>query len=94
VVGLTRVLAREFGRDGIRVNAIAPGYVPFPKRHSPRTAEANRVVQEQIRSAQCIQETLTPDDLAGTIEFLCSSDSDAITGQVLNLDNGWTHGGH
>ncbi|WP_236007798.1 SDR family NAD(P)-dependent oxidoreductase [Nakamurella leprariae] len=90
-LGLTRALARELGGDNICVNAVSPGYVPVdtPKAvHDPAAAQA---LIERTRAEQCLHRTETPEDLAGTIEFLCSGDSDFVTGQVFNVDGGWTH---
>ncbi|MGB3437654.1 MAG: SDR family oxidoreductase [Actinophytocola sp.] len=92
VVGLTRALARELGPAGIRVNAIAPGYIPVdtPKAvHSPAAAAA---LEERVAAEQCLPLVGKPSDLAPVVEFLCSADSDFVTGQVLNVDGGWVHG--
>lgn len=89
VIGLTRALARELGEYGIRVNAIAPGYVPVETQKAVRTPEAAESLRRRILAEQSIHATLTPDDLAGAVEFLCASASDSITGQVLNVDGGW-----
>jgi 3-oxoacyl-[acyl-carrier protein] reductase len=89
-MGLTRALAKEFGPDNICVNAISPGYVPVdtPKAvHNPAAAQA---LIERTQAEQALHRTETPDDLCGAIEFLVSADSDFITGQVLNVDGGWT----
>jgi 3-oxoacyl-[acyl-carrier protein] reductase len=91
IVGLTRALARELGPDGIRMNAIAPGYVPIPKPDAIHTPEAVERLTARIAAEQCIPQTLVPDDLAGTIEYLCSPDSDFVTGQVINIDAGWVY---
>lgn len=91
VMGLTRALARELGPDGIRVNAISPGWVPVdtPKRvHDP---DAQQRLAERMVREQCLPRVEEPEDLCGTVEFLCSSDSDFVTGQVLNVDGGWSH---
>lgn len=91
IVGLTRALARELGPAGIRVNAIAPGYAPVNTTkvvHAPEAAEALR---QQMISQQCLPVTATADDLCGTVEYLCSADSDFVTGQVINVDGGWSH---
>ncbi|WP_372452603.1 SDR family oxidoreductase [Pseudonocardia nigra] len=45
-----------------------------------------------MAAEQCLPVTGTPEDLAGTVEFLCSADSDFVTGQVFNVDGGWAHG--
>jgi 3-oxoacyl-[acyl-carrier protein] reductase len=91
VVGLTRALAHELGPQHICVNAIAPGYVPVdtPKAvHSPAAAAALR---QRMIDEQCLPRTETPQDLCGAVEFLCSADSDFVTGQVINVDGGWAH---
>lgn len=90
VVGLTRALAKELGPDGIRVNAVAPGYVPVDTKKPVHKPEAARALRERIASEQCLPRTEVPADLCGPIEFLCSGQSDFVTGQVLNVDGGWT----
>ncbi|WP_165978284.1 SDR family NAD(P)-dependent oxidoreductase [Actinomadura darangshiensis] len=92
VVGLTRALSRELGPDGIRVNAIAPGYIPVETRKTVHTPEAALALRERMKSEQCLPVVGVPDDLSGAVVFLCSPDSDFITGQVVNVDGGWTHG--
>lgn len=87
VIGLTRCLARELGRDWIRVNAIAPSLVLTEGTAKFFGAKQEQVAQA-IAGAQALQRNLVPEDLVGTVAFLCSSDSHFITGQTLMVDGG------
>lgn len=91
VVGLTRALARELGPHHVCVNAIAPGYIPVDTLKAVHLPEAAAAVRDAVVAEQCLPQVGTPDDLCGTVEFLCSADSDFVTGQVFNVDGGWTH---
>lgn len=90
VLGFTRGLAREVGRFGITVNTVAPGMM---WNKSSRMLDANkklrfRSLAEASRQGRATPRDLLEEDLVGTILFLSSSDSDMITGQVLNVDGG------
>lgn len=83
--GLTRSLAREFGADRIRVNALAPGWTMTPKQLE------HWVTPEGLAAhlaRQCLPDTLSPDDIAGGCLFLASDISRAMTGQTLVIDGG------
>ncbi len=85
VVGFTRATAHELGQHGITVNALAPGaYMPLD---SEQTDDNLRRMQ-QIVSFQAIKRPQIPLDLVGAMLFLCSDDSDFMTGQVLCVDGG------
>jgi 3-oxoacyl-[acyl-carrier protein] reductase len=71
------------------VNAIAPGYTPVSTPKAVHNAGQAELLREQMIAEQCLKRTETPDDLCGAVEFLASSSSDFITGQVLNVDGGW-----
>jgi galactose dehydrogenase len=83
--GLTRSLAREFGRDRIRVNAVAPGWVLTQKQKdlwvTPEGLAAHL-------ARQCLKDTLEPEDIVGGVLFLASDASRMMTGQALVIDGG------
>jgi 3-oxoacyl-[acyl-carrier protein] reductase len=83
VIGLTKTLAREVASRGIRVNAIAPGFID---------TEMTRVLDEEVRQKLIEQIPLArlglPEDVARCVNFLVSYKSSYITGQVINLNGG------
>jgi 3-oxoacyl-[acyl-carrier protein] reductase len=83
LIGLTKALAKELGGRGIRVNAIAPGYI---------ATELTNVLPEQARDAILANTPLgrlgEPSDVARAVRFLCSDASAFITGDVLAVDGG------
>jgi NAD(P)-dependent dehydrogenase (short-subunit alcohol dehydrogenase family) len=82
LIGMTRSLAQETGEFGICVNAIAPGLVEHEGQNAPKALTELQLKQRSIKRLQ------TPDDLIGTLVFLCSSDSDFMTGQTIVVDGG------
>jgi NAD(P)-dependent dehydrogenase (short-subunit alcohol dehydrogenase family) len=82
LIGMTRSLAREVGSYGICVNAIAPGLVEHEGQNAPKALTELQLKERSIKRLQ------TPDDLMGTLVFLCSSDSDFMTGQSIVVDGG------
>ena len=87
VIGLTRGLARELGRDNIRVNALAPSAVLTEGTNEFFGDKLDRALQA-IKAQQTIQRNLVPGDLAGTMAWLLSDDSAFITGQTIAIDGG------
>jgi NAD(P)-dependent dehydrogenase (short-subunit alcohol dehydrogenase family) len=87
VIGLTRGLARELGRDNIRVNAVAPSAVMTEGTVEFLGDKLDRGL-EVIRAAQSIQRTLEPADLVGTIAWLIGDGSKFVTGQTIAVDGG------
>jgi NAD(P)-dependent dehydrogenase (short-subunit alcohol dehydrogenase family) len=87
VVGFTRALARELGKDRITVNAIAPGaVVPEGNYNDVSQARVTRIVEHQ-----CVKRPQREQDLAGAVVFLCSPESDFISGQIITVDGGLTN---
>ena len=86
VHGLVNGLARELGRDRIRINALVPGWVITEKQRLLWLDEAG---EEQIRRAQCLPGYVQADDLARMALFLAADDSRMCTGQNFIVDGGW-----
>jgi len=87
VIGLTRGLARELGRDRIRVNALAPSAVVTEGTREFFAGRVERAL-ETIKLGQTIQRNLMPEDLAGTVSWLVSDASSFVTGQTIAVDGG------
>jgi NAD(P)-dependent dehydrogenase (short-subunit alcohol dehydrogenase family) len=85
VVGLTKSLAREFGPDNIRVNAIAPGAVITDRQRSLWMSEKDIAA---YRARQCLDRILLAEDVARMALFLASDDSAMITKQCFLVDGG------
>jgi D-xylose 1-dehydrogenase len=86
ILGLTRSLARDFGQFGIRVNAVAPGWImtrrQLEKWVTPET-------EAEIMNRQCLKRKLQPVEIARVILFLASDDASACTNQHYVVDGGW-----
>ena len=87
VIGLTRGLARELGRDRIRVNALAPSAVITEGTREFFGDKLDRAL-DTIKAGQTIQRNLMPADLVGTVMWLVSDDSGFVTGQTIAVDGG------
>lgn len=85
ITGLTRSLAREFGAEGIRVNALAPGWV-LTERQKALWATPEALAAHVAR--QCLPSALEPADIVPGCLFLASEASRAMTGQALIIDGG------
>jgi NAD(P)-dependent dehydrogenase (short-subunit alcohol dehydrogenase family) len=86
IAAMTRSMARELGGFGIRVNSLAPGLV---MNDSVAAAMAGRPgLHEFVLSTRAIKKDVFADELTGTLLYLASPESDAVTGQFLIVDNG------
>ncbi len=89
LMGLTRELAASWGRDGIRVNAIAPGFF-----HSRLADPAIPLVEPSIKASCPIPRVGAAGELKGVAVFLAADASNYMTGQVIVVDGGRTIAGH
>lgn len=85
ITGMTRSLAREFGPDHIRVNALGPGWVLTDKQIEKWVTPEGLAAH---LARQCLPDPLKPEDVTGTTLFLASAVSRAITGQAIFVDGG------
>lgn len=86
VLGITRLLANEWSKHGINVNAIAPGYMATDNTQALRDDEQrSKAILERIPA----ERWGTPDDLQGPVVFLASAASDYVNGYTLAVDGGW-----
>lgn len=83
LLALTRVLAREVGRRGIRVNAVVPGFVP-----TAMTAELPEARVDALTAAECLPGGVTAADVADAVVYLLSDRAAAVTGHTLVVDAG------
>lgn len=83
--GMVRSLAREFGPDKIRVNALVPGWV-LTEKQLEKWANPENLAEHLDR--QCLKEHLKPCDIVGAVLFLASDASRMMTGQALVVDGG------
>jgi 3-oxoacyl-[acyl-carrier protein] reductase len=83
VIGLTKSLAREFAPRGVRVNAVAPGFI-----RTAMTDSLSAEVQTQMKQAIPLGRFGEAGDVADVVMFLVSDASAYVTGQVINCDGG------
>lgn len=83
LIGLTKTIAKEYASRGIRANAVAPGFI-----QTAMTDVLTDEVKSDMKRAIPLGEFGTPEDVANTIKFLASDESDYITGQVIHVNGG------
>ena len=81
--GLTRSLAQEYGRKGITVNTLNPGFI-----ETDLTGDASALVKAIVEHRTALDIQLTPEAVASAVVFLSSEEAWAITGQTINVDCG------
>lgn len=83
VIGITKTWAKELGKKGIRVNAVAPGFTM-----TPMVAKMPEKVIEMMKGKSPLGKLATPEDIANAYLFLASDEAAFITGTVLSVDGG------
>ncbi|MFA5528597.1 MAG: 3-oxoacyl-[acyl-carrier-protein] reductase [Peptostreptococcales bacterium] len=83
VIGMTKTWAKELGKKGIRVNAVAPGFIL-----TPMTEKMPAKVLDMMKDKAPLKRLGTPEDIANAFLFLASDEAGYITGAVLSVDGG------
>ena len=83
VIALAKTTAKEVGSRNIQVNAVAPGYI-----ETDMTAKLPQAARDAFLTIIPAKRGGTPADVANVVYFLCSPDSDYVSGQVINVDGG------
>jgi 3-oxoacyl-[acyl-carrier protein] reductase len=83
LIGFTKALAKELGTRGVRVNAVAPGYIT-----TDITADLSDEIREFLLQATALGRLGDPQDVARAVRFLCSDEASFITGETLLVDGG------
>jgi 3-oxoacyl-[acyl-carrier protein] reductase len=83
LIGLTKALAKELGNRGVRVNAVAPGYIT-----TDITSGLSDEIREMLLRMTPLGRLGDPEDVARAVRFLCSDEASYVTGEVLLVDGG------
>jgi NAD(P)-dependent dehydrogenase (short-subunit alcohol dehydrogenase family) len=92
VVTLTKSMAIDYGRRGIRVNCICPGGIDTPLLRSVTEADGMHLYRNTMRDAHLLGRFGRPEEIASAAAFLASEDASFITGHALVVDGGFTAG--
>lgn len=86
VIGMVRTLSAEFAPKGVRVNAVAPGWIDTPMLRKAISADAER--ERKIRGRIQIEGFGAPEDVGWAVVYLCSEAARYVTGVILPIDGG------
>ncbi len=83
IIGITQTLAKELGRKGIRVNAVAPGFI-----YTPMTAKVPDKILEMMKEKTPLKRLGQPDDVGYALLYLASDEANFVNGAVISVDGG------
>jgi 3-hydroxybutyrate dehydrogenase len=97
LLGLSKVIALEGAAKGVTSNCVCPGYVRTPlveKQLADQAVlhdlSADQVLSDVLLTRSSVKRLIEPDEVAGAVAFLCSSQAVSITGSEMTLDGGWS----
>ncbi len=93
IATMSRCLAKELGADGIRVNTIMPGFIQSQASIDIMDKFDAHAITDEMKKACALGREQYPEDLVGSVIYLCSELSDFVSGQTLNVDGGATFSG-
>ena len=85
LLGLTKAVAGEMAQSGVRVNCVAPGFVPTKFSGALTATEEST---DMLKGSTMLKRLGKPEEIAGAVQFLCSGDSSYITGETLVVGGG------
>ena len=83
IIGMTKTIAKEYGRKNITCNAVAPGFI-----HTPMTDVLSEDLKAKMLDAVALRRYGEPEEIASVVSFLVSKDASYVTGQVIEISGG------